>query len=392
MLDFELSEDLRMLRATVRDFAHKEVAPFCHGWNENEEFPHALMPKLGALGLLGMAIPEEYGGAEMSLQAIALVVEELAKVDGSVSITVASHNGLASGHILLAGTEEQKRKYLPDLASGRKLGAWGLTEPGSGSDAAGARTRATRLPDGSWSLTGTKTFITQGSVGGTFVVLAVTSPEKKQHGITAFVIEKDTPGFRSGRVLEKMGLHASDTAELILEDVRLSDAQRLGAVDHGFIDTLKILDKGRVTIASMALGLGAGAYEFARQYSKERKQFGKSLCEFQAIQNMLADCETELDAARLLIRRAAWMFDQGQRITLVASEAKLYAAQAAMRACSRAVQILGGYGYTREYPVERHMRDAKLCEIGEGTNEVQRMVIGRQLLQRGELLVPGLLG
>lgn len=392
MLDFELSEDLRVLQATVRDFAHKEVAPFCHGWNENEEFPHALMPKLGALGLLGMAIPEEYGGAEMSLQAIALVVEELAKVDGSVSITVASHNGLASGHILLAGTEEQKRKYLPDLASGRKLGAWGLTEPGSGSDAAGARTRATRLPDGSWSLTGTKTFITQGSVGGTFVVLAVTSPEKKQHGITAFVIEKGTPGFRSGRVLEKMGLHASDTAELILEDVRLSDAQRLGAVDHGFIDTLKILDKGRVTIASMALGLGAGAYEFARQYSKERKQFGKSLCEFQAIQNMLADCETELDAARLLIRRAAWMFDQGQRITLVASEAKLYAAQAAMRACSRAVQILGGYGYTREYPVERHMRDAKLCEIGEGTNEVQRMVIGRQLLQRGELLVPGLLG
>ncbi len=391
MLDFELPEDLRVLQKTVREFAAAEVAPFCHAWNEEERFPHELVPKLGALGLLGMAIPERYGGAEMSLQAIALVVEELAAVDGSVAITVASHNGLASGHILLAGTEEQKMKYLPDLASGKKLGAWGLTEPGSGSDAAGARTRATRLADGSWSLSGTKTFITQGSVGGTYVVLAVSTPEKKQHGITAFIVERGTPGFRAGKVLEKMGLHASDTAELILDDVRLADSQRLGQVDHGFIDTLKILDKGRVTIAAMALGLGYGAHEAARRYARERKQFGKSLAEFQAIQNMLADNATELDAARLLIRRAAWMYDQGQRITLAASMAKLYAAQAAMRACNRAVQIHGGYGYTREYPVERHMRDAKLCEIGEGTNEVQRMVICRQLLSRGELHVPHVL-
>lgn len=392
MIDFELSEDLRVLQKTVREFAAAEIAPHSKTWDDEERFPHELIPKLGALGLLGMSTPEKYGGSEMSMQAIALVVEELAMVDGSVSITVASHNGLCTGHIVNFGTEEQKQKYLPDLASGRKLGAWGLTEPGSGSDAAGARTRAIRQPDGSWSLTGTKTFITQGSVGGTFVVLAVTSPEKKQHGITAFIIEKDTPGFRSGRILEKMGLHASDTAELILEDVRLADSQRLGEIDHGFIDTLRILDKGRITIGSMALGLGWGAYEAARRYARERRQFGKALADFQAIQNMLASSATELEAARLLLRRAAWMHDQGQKITLVASMAKLYAAQAAMRACDRAVQIHGGYGYTREYPVERAMRDAKLCEIGEGTNEVQRMVISRQLLQQGELHVPGVVG
>jgi len=392
MIDFELSEDLRVLQKTVREFAAAEIAPHSKSWDDEERFPHELIPKLGSLGLLGMSVPERYGGSEMSMQAIALVVEELAMFDGSVSITVASHNGLCTGHIVHFGSEEQKQKYLPDLATGRKLGAWGLTEPGSGSDAAGARTRATRLEDGSWSLTGSKTFITQGSVGGTFVILAVTTPEKKQHGITAFIVEKGTPGFRSGRVLEKMGLHASDTAELILEDVRLSDSQRLGELDRGFIDTLRILDRGRITIGSMALGLGWGAYDAARRYARERRQFGKSLAEFQAIQNMLASSVTELEAARLLLRRAAWMCDQGMNISLVASMAKLYAAQAAMRACDRAVQILGGYGYTREYPVERAMRDAKLCEIGEGTNEIQRLVISRQLLQRADLHVSGVLG
>jgi alkylation response protein AidB-like acyl-CoA dehydrogenase len=392
MLDFDLSEELRVLQKTVREFAAAEIAPHSKKWDDEERFPHELIPKLGGLGLLGMSVPERYGGSEMSMQAIALVVEELAMVDGSVAITDASHNGLCTGHIVHFGSEEQKQKYLPDLAAGRKLGAWGLTEPGSGSDAAGARTRATRQPDGSWLLSGQKTFITQGSVGGTFVILAVTSPEKKQHGITAFIIEKDTPGFRAGRILEKMGLHASDTAELILEDVRLADSQRLGDIDQGFIDTLRILDRGRITIGSMALGLGWGAYEAARRYSRERKQFGKPLCEFQAIQNMLASSVTELEAARLLLRRAAWMCDAGEKISLVASMAKLYAAQAAMRACDHAVQIHGGYGYTREYPVERAMRDAKLCEIGEGTNEIQRLVISRQLLQRGDLHVSGLLG
>lgn len=390
MIEFDLAEDLQVLQKTVKEFAAAEIAPHSKTWDEEERFPMELMPKLGALGLLGMSIPETYGGSELNLQAIALVIEELAKVDGSVAITVASHNGLGSSHIAMFGTEEQKRKYLPGLATGATLGAWALTEPGSGSDAAGARTRAIRTEDGSWSLTGTKTFITQGSVGGVFTVLAMTSPQKKQHGMTAFIVERDTPGFRASRVIEKMGLHASDTAELSLEDVIVPDSQRLGEVDHGFIDTLRILDKGRVTIAAMALGLGQGAQDAAVRYAKERRQFGKSLAEFQAVQNMLASSAMELDAARLLIRRAAWQFDCGQRISLAAAMAKLYAAQAAMRACDRAVQIHGGYGYTREFPVERAMRDAKLCEIGEGTNEVQRLVISRELLGRGELLVPRL--
>jgi alkylation response protein AidB-like acyl-CoA dehydrogenase len=323
--------------------------------------------------------------------AVATVVEELAAVDGSVAITVASHNGLCCSHILLAGTEEQKQKYLPGLASGQVLGAWGLTEPGSGSDAAAARTRAIQEKDRSWRITGQKTFITQGSVGGVYVIIASTTPAKKQHGLTAFIVEKGTPGFRTGKIIKKMGLHASDTTELILEDVHVPDSQRLGKLDEGFIDTLKILDKGRITIASMALGLGRGAYEAAVRYARERKQFGQPIAQFQAIQNMLADSAMELEASRLLIRRAAWMYDQGMKVTLQSSMAKLYAAQAAMRACDRAVQIHGGYGYTREYPVERAMRDAKLCEIGEGTNEVQRIVISRELLLRGDVVVSGLI-
>jgi alkylation response protein AidB-like acyl-CoA dehydrogenase len=388
MIDFELSEDQQVLKKSVRDFAAAEIAPHCRKWDNESHFPHELIPKLGDLGLLGMMTPEEYGGAGMSLLDVAVVIEELAAVDGSVAITVASHNGLCSGHINLFGNEEQKRRYLPDLASGAKLGAWGLTEPGSGSDAAGARTRATRLPDGSWSISGQKTFITQGSVGGVAVILAVTSPEKKQRGITAFIVDYGTPGFSASRRIEKMGLHASDTSELTLDDVRVPDSQRLGEIDCGFIDTLRILDKGRITIGAMALGLGVGAMNAAMRYAKERKQFGKSLAEFQAIQNMVAQAVMELDASRLLLHRAAWMHDQGLRFGLQASMAKLYAAQAAMRACNTAVQIHGGYGYTREFPVEKAMRDAKLCEIGEGTNEIQRIVISRELLGRGELLVP----
>lgn len=391
MIDFELSEDQKVLQKMVRDFAQAEIAPHCRKWDNESHFPHELIPKLGALGLLGMTTPEEYEGSGMSMLDVALVIEELAAVDGSVAITVASHNGLCSGHINLFGSEEQKRRYLPELASGRKLGAWGLTEPGSGSDAAGARTRAIRLDDGSWSLTGQKTFITQGSVGGVAVILAVTSPEKKQRGITAFIVDYGTPGFSASRRIEKMGLHASDTAELTLDDVRVPDSQRLGEIDNGFIDTLRILDKGRITIGAMALGLGAGAMQAAIRYSKDRRQFGKSLSEFQAIQNMIAQAVMELDASRLLLHRAAWMHDQGMRFGLQASMGKLYAAQAAMRACSTAVQIHGGYGYTREFPVEKAMRDAKLCEIGEGTNEIQRLVIARELLSKGDLLVPGVI-
>jgi alkylation response protein AidB-like acyl-CoA dehydrogenase len=313
----------------------------------------------------------------------------VAAADGSLGLTMASHNSLCTGHIYLAGNEEQKRKYLPQLASGKVLGAWGLTEPGSGSDAGAARTRAERRevrgPDGAprseWVLNGTKTFITQGSVAGIYVVLASTSPEKRQKGLTAFVIEKGTPGFRSGKRIEKMGLHASDTTELVLEDVILADEQRLGEIDHGFFDTLKILDRGRVGIGAWALGIGQAALNASLVYAKQRVQFGHPIADFQAVQHMLADMGTELEAARLLVWRAAWMQDGKQKTTRESSIAKYYAARAAMRACNAAVQIHGGYGYTREFPVERYMRDAKLAEIGEGTNEVQKLVIARELLE-----------
>ena len=381
MIRFDFTEDERLLRDTVRSFAASEIAPHARRWDEEERFPSEIVPKLAELGLLGMTVPERFGGSALSVQQVALVIEELARVDGSVAITVAAHNGLCTGHINLAGTEEQKQKWLPRLASGQALGAWGLTEPGSGSDAAGARTRAERRGD-KWILNGTKTFITQGSVGSIYTILAVTTPEKKQRGITAFVVERGAPGFRVGKHLEKMGLHASDTTELIFEDCEIPAENQLGALDGGFIDTLQILDKGRISIASMALGLGWGAYQAARAYAKERRQFGRPIADNQAIQFMLADSQIELEASRLLIRRAAWLQDQGKRTTRESAMAKLYTAQAAMRACDRAVQIHGGYGYTREFPVERAMRDAKLCEIGEGTNEVQRMVIARELLGR----------
>ncbi|MGZ3442584.1 MAG: acyl-CoA dehydrogenase family protein [Polyangia bacterium] len=378
-LDFEETESEKILRQTVRDFARKEIAPHARKWDEEESFPSALIPKLAELGLMGMKVPEELGGAGMSTQDVAIVIEELARVDGSVALTVASHNGLCSGHILLAGSDEQKRRWLPNLATGKWLGAWGLTEPSSGSDAAGAKTRAVKQGD-KWILNGSKTFITQGSVGQVYVIIASTTPEKKQHGLTAFVVERGAHGFSVGKHIEKMGCHASDTAELNFADVEVPVSDQLGAIDHGFIDTLQILDKGRISIAAMALGLGLGALEAARAYAKERKQFGRPIGDNQAIQFMLADSATELAAAHLLIKRAAWLADQGQRHTYESSTAKLWAAQAAMRACDRAIQIHGGYGYTREFPVERALRDCKLCEIGEGTNEVQRMVIARHLI------------
>ncbi len=379
MISFQETESEKILRQTVRDFALKHIAPFARKWDEEERFPLEIVPKLADLGLWGMRVPEEYGGSGMSMQESAIVVEELAKIDGSVSISVASHNALCTGHILLAGNEAQKKKYLPQLASGKALGAWGLTEPSSGSDAAGAKTRAVKKNE-SWILNGSKTFITQGSVGSIYVILASTSPEKKQHGLTAFILERGMPGFTVSKHIEKMGLHASDTCELSFVDVEVPAQNQLGQLDHGFLDTLSILDKGRIGIAAMALGLGEGALDAARKYAKERQQFGKALSDFQAIQFMLADSATELAAGSLLIRRAAWLQDQGRRTTMESSYAKLWAAQAGMRACDRAIQIHGGYGYTREFPVERALRDCKLCEIGEGTNEVQRLVIARGLI------------
>jgi alkylation response protein AidB-like acyl-CoA dehydrogenase len=317
----------------------------------------------------------------MDMVSYVICVEEIARADGSLALTVASHNGLGTGHILSFGTEAQKKKYLGKAAKGEWLAAWALTEPGSGSDSAALRTTA-RREGNSWVLNGTKMFITQGSVGGFCVVLARTNPDvSKQKGITAFVVEHGTKGFSASKHLEKLGCRSSDTAELTLEDVVVGDEQRVGEIDHGFTDTMKILDRGRISIAAMALGLGYGALEMATSYAKDRKQFNKPIGEFQAIQWMLADMKTELDAAQLLTYRAAWLADHGRPFTREASVAKLFASEAASRACNKALQIHGGYGYTREFHVERHLRDAKLCEIGEGTSEVQRIVIAKHLLQ-----------
>ncbi|HSQ63348.1 MAG TPA: acyl-CoA dehydrogenase family protein [Polyangiaceae bacterium] len=379
-MDFDFSEHHALLRKTVRDFARSEVAPHARKWDEEERFPKELVPKLAELGLLGIRIPEEYGGSGMDTTSYAICVEECARVDGSLALTIASHNGLGTGHILAFGNEEQKRKYLPKAARGEWLAAWGLTEPGSGSDSAGLATTARR--DGSdWVINGTKMFITQGSVGGFCVVLARTNPNaSKQKGITAFIVDHGTPGFVASKHLLKLGCRSSDTAELTFENVRVSDAQRLGEVDMGFMDTMKILDRGRISIAAMALGLGYGALEMATGYAKDRKQFGKPIADFQAVQWMLADCKTELDAASILTYRAAWLADQGRPYSREASMAKLFASEASTRACNKSLQIHGGYGYTREFAVERHLRDAKICEIGEGTSEVQRMVIARHVL------------
>jgi len=379
-MDFELAEHHQLLRKTVRDFARAEVAPKAQAWDKEERFPKEIIPRLAELGLLGIRIPEEYGGSGLDVLSYAICVEEIARVDGSLALTVASHNGLGTGHILAFGNEEQKRRYLPMAAKGEWLAAWSLTEPGSGSDSASMATTARR--DGNdWVINGTKMFITQGSVGGFCVVLARTNPSvSKQKGITAFVVEHGTKGFTASKHLEKLGCRSSDTVELTFEDVRVSDAQRVGEIDRGFMDTMSILDRGRVSIAAMALGLGEGALSMAVQYAKDRKQFGKPIADFQAIQWMLADSKTELDAAALLTYRAACLADSGKRYSQEASMAKLFASEAASRACNRALQIHGGYGYTREFNVERHLRDAKICEIGEGTSEVQRIVIAKHVL------------
>jgi alkylation response protein AidB-like acyl-CoA dehydrogenase len=382
-MDFELTEQQKMIRDTVRDFARDQIRPHAEQWDEEESFPRELFHKLGELGIMGMNIPEEYGGSGLDYVSAALAVEEIARQDGSAALTVASHNSLGSGHIYLAGTEEQKQKYLPELASGEKLAAWGLTEPGSGSDASGMRTTAERKGD-KWIINGAKTFITQGSYGDVAVILANTSPEKKQKGITAFILEHDMPGFEVSNKIKKLGMRASDTVELRFDNVEVSDDQRLGKVDNGFIDTLQILDRGRIGIGALSVGLARGALEESLDYSQEREQFDSPIADFQAIQFKLSDMATEVDAARLMVMRAARKADRypetGQRFTKEASMAKLFASEVAMRATEEGIQIHGGYGYTREYPVERYFRDAKLMTIGEGTSEIQRLVIARQIL------------
>ena len=379
-MSFSLNEEQSLLQQTVRDFVEKEVIPHAKEWDEKEEVPLNTIKKLSDLGILGMTVSSKYGGSELDVLSITLVMEELARGDGSLALTVAAHNGLACNHISKFGNEEQKQKYLPDLANGKKLGGWALTEPGSGSDASAMKTTAKK--DGNnWTLNGAKMFITNGSVGSTFVVLASTDTSKKQKGITAFILEKGDTGFKAGKKLEKMGMRSSDTSELILIDVKIPDSRRLGELNQGFINTLMILDRGRISIGALALGLAEAAYEASLKYVHERETFGKLLKDHDAIRFMLADMKVDIDAARLLIYRAASLANEGKPFTLEASIGKLFSSEMAMRVCNKAVQIHGGYGYIREFPVERYLRDAKLCDIGEGSSEIQRMVIAREVLK-----------
>jgi len=380
-LDFSFSEEQQLTRQMVREFAESEIAPRSAHLDETQEFPFDIFKKLAALGLTGVTFPTEYGGSGMSMVDYTIVLEEIARVDPGVCLSVAAHNGLPCNHIYLEGTEEQKRKYLVPLAKGEKLGTWSLTEPTAGSDAGGTRTRAERDGD-SFLLNGSKTFATHGSIADIAVVFAVTDAAAGKHGgISAFILEKGMAGFRPGKRENKMGCRASDTAELVMENCRVPESQLLGREGAGFRGALRVLDSGRIGIASMAVGTAQGAFEAALKYSKQRRQFDRPISEFQAIQWMLADCATEIQAARLLTLRAAALKDAGKDINLAASMAKLYASEVAMRVTDKAIQIHGGYGYVKEYPVEKFHRDAKLTTIGEGTSEIQRLVIARLILE-----------
>ena len=379
-MDFQLNEEQQQLKKSVREFAEHEIAPHVMKWDEGGEFPMATIKELGKLGLLGIVFPTEYSGAGMGYVEYVTAIDELSRVDGSVGIIVAAHTSLCSNHIFLVGSEAQKKKYVSKLATGEYLGAWGLTEPSSGSDAGSARMTAVRKRDG-WLLNGTKTFCTNGHYADVVVVIAVTDRAAHTHGLSAFIVEKGTKGFRAGKKENKLGLRASDTAELIFEDCYIPAENLLGRDGDGFIDAMQVLDGGRISIAALSLGMAQGAYDAALKYSKQRKQFGKAISEFQAIQWKLADMATEIEAARLLTLRAASMKDAGLKTTLESSMAKLYASEVAVRCANEGVQIHGGYGFIKDYPAEKFYRDVKLCTIGEGTSEIQRLVIARQLLK-----------
>jgi alkylation response protein AidB-like acyl-CoA dehydrogenase len=378
---FALTDEQEQLRKEIRDFAASEIAPHVMRWDEASEFPLEVVQKLGEMGLMGAIFPLELGGSGLGYVDYALAVEELSAVDGSIGIIVASHNSLCTNHIFVAGNDEQRRKYIPLLASGKWLGAWGLTEPGSGSDAGSARTTAVRNGD-CWVLNGNKTFITNGHYADVSVIIAVTDRSKGTRGLSAFVVEKGTPGFRAGKKENKLGLRASDTSELIFEDCAIPAENLLGNEGEGFIDSMRVLDGGRISIAALSLGIGRGAFDAARRYVQQRHQFGKAISEFQGIQWKLADMATQLDAARLLTLRAAVMKDAGQKTTLESSMAKLMASEVAVKVCDEAVQLHGGYGFIKDYPVEKFYRDVKLCTIGEGTSEIQRLIIAREILNR----------
>ena len=379
-MDFQLNDEQLQLKKSVREFAEREIAPHVMRWDEASEFPLEIVKELGKLGLLGIIFPPEYGGAGMGYVEYITAIEELSRVDGSVGIIVAAHTSLCSNHIFLAGNEAQKKKYVSKLATGEYIGAWGLTEPSSGSDAGSARMSATKTKGG-WVLNGTKTFITNGGHADVLVVLAVTDRAAHTHGLSAFAIEKGMKGFRPGKKENKLGLRASDTSELIFEDCFVPTENLLGGEGNGFIDAMRVLDGGRISIAALSLGMAEGAYDAALKYSKHRKQFGKAISEFQAIQWKLADMATEIEAAKLLTLRAGAMKDAGMKTTLESSMAKLYAGEVAVKCANEGVQIHGGYGFIKDYPAEKFYRDVKLCTIGEGTSEIQRLVIARQLLK-----------
>jgi alkylation response protein AidB-like acyl-CoA dehydrogenase len=378
-MDFRLTDEQELLRRSVREFAEAEIKPHVREWDEAQHFPAELMPKLADLGLMGIQFTPADGGAGMSAVDYCICIEEIARVDPSVSLSLAAHNGLGAAHIAMFGNAEQKRQFLTPLARGEKLAAWGLTEPHSGSDAAAMRTMAIRDGD-EWVLNGSKMFITHGKSGDTMVVMAVTDKSKGNKGISAFVVERGTPGFTAGKKEDKLGMRASETTEVIFQNCRVPHSQLLGEEGQGFIQTLQVLDAGRIGIAALSVGLAQGAYEAARRYAAERKQFGRAIGTFQSIRWKLVDNAARVEAARLLTYRAAWLKDQGRRMTLESSMAKLYASEIAVRASEDCVQIHGGYGFVKDYPAEKFFRDVKLLTIGEGTSEVQRLVIARQLL------------
>ncbi len=379
-MDFSFTDEQNQLRRSIREFAEGEIAPHVMEWDEASKFPIEIMPKLADMGLLGVIFPEQYGGAGLGYVEYVIAIEELSRIDGSVGIIVAAHNSLCSNHIFKFGTEEQKKKYLTPLAQGKKIGAWSLTEPEAGSDAGGTRTTAKR--DGNhWVINGSKTFCTNGHYADYSVVMALTDKSKNSHGISAFIVEKGTPGFKPGKKENKLGLRASDTSELIFTDCKVPTENMLGAEGEGFIGSLKILDGGRISIAALGLGMAQGALDAAIKYSKQRKQFGQAISEFQAIQFKLADMATQVEAARLLVYQAAWLADRKDvRFTRESSMAKLFSSEVAVRVANECVQIHGGYGFIKDYPAEKFYRDVKLCTIGEGTSEIQKLVIARQLL------------
>ena len=379
-MDFSYSEELLEIKRIVREFAENEIRPHIMEWDENQIFPRDTLKHLAELGFMGVLIPAEYGGAGLGYTEYVTIVEELSRVDGSIGISVAAHSSLCTAHIFNSGTEEQRKKFVVPLAKGEKIGAWSLTEPEAGSDAGGTQTTA-RMDGNQWILNGQKTFTTHGTYGDVCVAMAVTDKPAGHHGISAFILEKGMPGFFPGKKENKLGLRASDTSTIIFEDCRVPKENLLGQPGQGFVDALKVLDGGRISIAALAVGMAQGAYEAALNYAKQRKQFGKPISEFQAIQFKLADMATEIDCARLLMHRAAWMKDQGMQTTEQSSMAKLYSGEVAVRVANECVQIHGGYGYIKEYPAEKFYRDVKLCTIGEGTSEIQRLVIALEILK-----------